>query len=347
MQIEPGKEWDNVLGEYIQGQRKKPVWGYGANNYLCEDGETKLGEIRTIFLVRQKSRNDVLDAMARGRMYAVHQTGDERISLDDFTVNDVLSGKQATMGEELISNDFPELKIKVRMTNGEEKTVRLSVIRNGMEVKQETIALPYELNWRDVSLNKNDGPVFYRLKVEADSKNYLVSNPIFIRFDEKVGAQGDPVAQITTKKLSMVEPIEPRIEASQNPTIPTVEPLNEPIQSKVLLPAPTPLKPKDTVVASLTPPTLKQPISPVVKMPMSPTSPAPLATGARSVIAKINGVSLKNGPGPKFPEVGKLNKGDRLVLIRSTQVNFNGKPWLLVDLGGRKAYVWSDLVVTK
>ena len=346
MQIEPGKEWDNVLGEYIQGKRKKPVWGYGANNYLCEDGETKLGEIRTIFLVRQKSRNDVLDAMASGRMYAVRQTGDERISLDDFTVSDVVSGQQATMGEELISNDFPELKIKVRMTNGEEKTVRLSVIRNGMEVKQETIALPYELNWRDVSLNKNDGPVFYRLKVEADSKNYLVSNPIFIRFDERVGAQGDPVAQITTKKLSMVKPIEPRIEASQNPTIPAVEPLNEPIQSKVL-PAPTPLEPKDTVVASLTPPTLKQPISPVVKMPMSPTSPAPLATGARSVIAKIDGVSLKNGPGPKFPEVGKLNKGDRLALIRSTQVNFNGKPWLLVDLGGRKAYVWSDLVVTK
>ena len=144
----------------------------------------------------------------------------------------------------------------------------------------------------------------------------------------------------------MVEPIEPRVEAPQKPTIPAVEPLNEPIQSKVL-PAPTPLEPKNTVVASLTPPTLKQPISPVVKMPMSPTSAAPLATSARSVIAKIDGVSLKNGPGPKFPEVGKLNKGDRLALIRSTQVNFNGKPWLLVDLGGRKAYVWSDLVVTK
>ena len=91
--------------------------------------------------------------MASGRMYAVRQTGDERISLDDFTVSDVVSGQQATMGEELISNDFPELKIKVRMTNGAEKTVRLSVIRNGLEVKQETIALPYELTWRDVNFD--------------------------------------------------------------------------------------------------------------------------------------------------------------------------------------------------
>ena len=198
-----------------------------------------------------------------------------------------------------------------------------------------------------MNFDKNDGPIFYRLKVEADLENYLVSNPIFIRFDEGVGSEGIPVSQITREKLSMVEPVEPKVGEPHDPAVPAVEPLNEPIQSKVL-PAPTPLEPKDTVVvASLTPPTLKQPISPLVKMPMSPTSTAPLATSARSVIAKIDGVSLKNGPGPKFPEVAQLNKGDRLALIRRTKVNFNGKPWLLVDLGGRKAYVWSDLVDTK
>ncbi|MBT3515417.1 MAG: SH3 domain-containing protein [Nitrospina sp.] len=347
MQIEPGREWDNVLGEYIQGKRKKPVWGYGANNYLCEDGGTELGEIRTIFLVRQKSRTDVLDAMASGRMYAVRQTGDERISLDDFTISDALSGRQASMGEELVSNDFPELKIKVRMTNGTEKSVRLSVIRNGLEVKQETIALPYELTWRDVNFDKNDGPVFYRLKVEADPKNYLVSNPIFIRFDEIVGAQDDSVAQITTKKLNMAEPIKPKVALPQNPSTPEIEPSNEAIQNKVL-PEPRPLESKNIEVASVISPTiLKQPIPPVAKMPTPPIFTDPFATITRSVIAKIDGVSLKNGPGPKFPEVGKLNKGDRLALIRSTKINFNGKPWLLVDLGGRKAYVWSDLVATK
>ena len=346
MQIEPGNEWDNVLGEYIQGQREKPAWGYGGNNYLCEDGRTKFGEVRTIFLVRQKSRNDVLDAMASGRMYAVRQTGDERISLDDFTVSDALSGRQANMGEELVSNDFPELKIKVRMTNGTEKTVRLSVIRNGLEVKKETIALPYELTWRDVNFDKNDGPVFYRLKVEADPENYLVSNPIFIHFDEGVGSKDVPVSQITREKLSMVDPIEPKVVAPQDPAIPEVESLNEIIQGNKVAPTTRPLEPENILASNLTPPTLKQPTSPVVKKPILPTSPVPF-TNTRSVIAKIDGVSLKNGPGPKFPEVGQLNKGDRLVLIRRTKVNFNGKPWLLVDLGGRKAYVWSDLVVTK
>ena len=81
-----------------------------------------------------------------------------------------------------------------------------------------------------------------------------------------------------------------------------------------------------------------------------PNAPSPLAKFTdrdASVIAKIDGVSLKNGPGPKFPEVGRLNKGDRLALIRKTDVEFNGEPWLMVDLGGRKAYVWSELVSIK
>ena len=120
-QIEPGHEWDKVLNEYLKGKRKNPIWGYGGNNYLCEDEGTKLGEIRTIFLVREKSRDDVLDAMANGRMYAVRQAGNERLSLDSFTVSDITSGQHAIMGEKLISNDFPELKVKVRLTKGTEK----------------------------------------------------------------------------------------------------------------------------------------------------------------------------------------------------------------------------------
>ncbi len=346
MQIEPGNEWDHVLGEYMQGQRERPAWGYGGNNYLCEDGETKLGDIRTIFLVREKSRGDVLDAMASGRMYAVHQKGDERLSLDDFTVADVKSGQMATMGEELISSDFPELKVNVRFTKGTPQTVRLSIIRNGVEVKQETAALPYELTWRDVDVNKEEGPVFYRLKVEADAENYLVSNPIFVRFDEGVPDQVASLSQSTTKKLSMVEPVAPKVRSPKKPNAPSAKSPGKPVQDKMARSMPGPSKPESRVqTPSLSPPAVKQPTAPAVKMPSAPATP-PIA-GQKTVVAKIDGVSLKNGPSPKFPEVGRLKKGDRLPLIRSTTVIFNGKPWLVVDAGGRKAYVWSGLVTTE
>ena len=349
VQIEPGHEWDKVLNEYLKGKRKKPIWGYGGNNYLCEDEGTKLGEIRTIFLVREKSRDDVLDAMANGRMYAVRQAGNERLSLDSFTVSDITSGQHAVMGEKLISNDFPELKVKVRLTKGTEKTVSLSVIRNGVEVKQETVVLPYEMTWRDVDIKRDEGPVFYRLKVEADSENYLVSNPIFVHFNGENGTQITSAPQSKTEKLSMnepIEPIKPNISIPKNPNPPLAKPA-KPIVGTMFPSAPKILEPKDIITANLTPPTLNQPIPPTVKMPNAPSPIAKFTDSDVSVIAKIDGVSLKNGPGPKFPEVGRLNKGDRLALIRKTDVKFNGEPWLLVDLGGRKAYVWSELVSIK
>ena len=349
VQIEPGHEWDKVLNEYLKGKRKKPIWGYGGNNYLCEDEGAKLGEIRTIFLVREKSRDDVLDAMANGRMYAVRQTGNERLSLDSFTVSDITSGQHAIMGEKLISNDFPELKVKVRLTKGTEKTVSLSVIRNGVEVKQETVVLPYEMTWRDVDIKRDEGPVFYRLKVEADSENYLVSNPIFVHFNGENGTQITSAPQSKTEKLSMnepIEPIKPNISIPKYPNPPMAKP-TKPIVETMFPSLPKILESEDIMIANLKPPKLNQPIPPIVKMPSIPPPLAKFIDSDTSVIAKIDGVSLKNGPGPKFPEVGRLNKGDRLALIRKTDVKFNGKPWLLVELGGRKAYVWSELVSIK
>ena len=358
-QIEPGNEWDNVLGGYLEGTRKKPVWGYGGSNYLCEDGEIKLGGIRTIFLVRKKSRDDILEAMARGRMYAVRQTGVERLSLDDFTISDIKSGRKATMGEELRSSDFPELKIKVRLTKGTEQTVHLSIIRNGSEVKQETITLPYELTWRDVDFNREEGPVFYRLKVEADSENYLVSNPIFVHFDGGLEAQLASVPQDVTEEINMVEPTKPikpvepvkplehvelQVKLPQSPISSSVQSSEKTVQHKMVPSLPKLLETENMLTAKVTPPTLKKPALPEVKIPSALAPVAPFKVGDKLVVAKINGVSLKNGPGPKFPEVGRLNKGDSLPFIRSTSVKFNGKPWLMVNAGGRKVYVWSELV---
>ena len=44
----PGKSWDRLLQQYQKGERRHPVWGYGANDFHCEDQEGhKFGELRT------------------------------------------------------------------------------------------------------------------------------------------------------------------------------------------------------------------------------------------------------------------------------------------------------------
>ena len=181
-QVEVGQQWDQVLMEYLRGQRQQPVWGYGGNNHLCEDRkDNKLGSARTIFLVREKKREHLLRAMRKGRMYAVRQNATNRLSLDEFFIEDQKTGRQATMGQELSSTDLPTLKIKLRSIKGKNNTAQIQIIRNGILAKQENISLPYKLTWRDAS-NKQQERAYYRIKVSINSMEHLVSNPIFVKF---------------------------------------------------------------------------------------------------------------------------------------------------------------------
>ena len=116
-------------------------------------------------------------------MYAVRQNATNRLSLDEFFIEDQKTGRQATLGQELSSTDFPTLKIKLRSIKGKNNTAQIQIIRNGILAKQENISLPYKLTWRDIS-NKQEERIYYRIKVSINSMNHLVSNPIFVKFSD-------------------------------------------------------------------------------------------------------------------------------------------------------------------
>ena len=218
-QIEAGQQWDQVLMEYLRGQRQQPVWGYGGNNHLCENqNDNKLGSVRTVFLVREKKRGTLLDAMRKGRMYAVRQNAGNRLSLDEFFIEDQKTGRQATLGQELTLTDFPTLKIKLRSIKGENNTAQIQIIRNGILVKQETMSLPYKLTWRDLS-NKQGERAYYRIKVSINSIEHLVSNPIFVKFSDSSNEVA-PLPPFTQKPT----PTPPIIKSAAPPNSMLVDP---------------------------------------------------------------------------------------------------------------------------
>ena len=342
---EPGNVWDHVLVEYLRGARNQPVWGYGANGFQCA-GETGpiFGATRTVFLVREKTSSAVMDAMRKGRMYAVRQPGPQRLSLDEFTVKDVETGKKATLGEQLVSTDFPEISFKIHSTDGKEKRARVFLIRNGKVIKRESVVLPYELKWVDSQVDMSQ-PVYYRLNVITSPVDHLVANPIFVKFG-KTASVVTSVESVETQKPVIEEPEPPRSEApkppevaesqkTENPQVAKLDPPKAPEVTKTPEPAPAP------VPANVPPPsppaTIETPSPPRVK----PPEPANLKQYVRVL---IDGVSLKQGPGAVFPEMKKVNKGERLVLVRRTNIRFNDKVWLVVKSGDRLAYVWEGLV---
>ena len=346
-QAEAGQQWDKVLMEYLRGQRNQPVWGYGGNDYLCEDQNgDKLGSVRTIVLVREKNRDALLNAMRKGRMYAVRQADDNRLSLDEFVVEDQKTGQQATFGQELNSTDFPAVKIKLRSIKGGNKTAQIQIIRNGVLAKEETVSLPYELTWRDVN-NPKEKKAYYRVKASVNSMDHLISNPIFVKFSD---SPGEMVASLpeSTERLA------------PSPDIPTKpsQPQNIPIQPPAMQEISSAKTIDKTEISSITMPETSFPIpkQPVVNPPEPPIPSAAIMAKNSSEIERssgnsekllkvvVDGVALRKGPGTVFPKITNLNKGAEIEFVRRTNIEFNNKNWLVVKRGNRSAYIWEGVV---
>lgn len=181
--VKPGEEWDQVLIQYLDGKRDRPVWGYGPNDFRCGgEGGNLLGGVRTVVLAQQKSQPAIVEALGAGRMYAVKQgKGQSRLSLDVFELIDSATGNLAVMGEQLETTNSPDIRLKISMTDGKSNArAKIRLIRNGQVVKRGVLSLPYEGVWQDATLLQRG---YYRLLVEVDADNRLVSNPIF--FDSR------------------------------------------------------------------------------------------------------------------------------------------------------------------
>ena len=181
---EPGNIWDKVLTEYCLGQRAKPVWGISSADFHKEGsaGE-KLGNFPTFFLVKGKTKKDILDALKKGRMYACRGDADSpRLILEDFSISDSETSQKGLMGEEMLSKGYPSVNIRISTTKPEkENSVTVRIIRYGELLKTFSAETPFTLNFKD-DFFKPGKKIYYRLDVRDKKGRKLVSNPIFVQF---------------------------------------------------------------------------------------------------------------------------------------------------------------------
>ncbi len=179
---EPGQVWDDVLLEYCSGQRAHAVWGISSADFHQEGaaGE-KLGNFPTVFLVKRKSRQDILSALKKGRMYAYR--GDvalPRLILHDFSITGSGTSLRGITGEEMRVNSSPEINIHVTLSSPEEgHSVEVRLIRGGKLLKTFSGDTPLILNYVDESFKPNS-KTYYRLDVRDKKSRIIVSNPIFV-----------------------------------------------------------------------------------------------------------------------------------------------------------------------
>jgi hypothetical protein len=176
--IEPGNIWDKVLKEYCAGQRDNPAWGIAAADFHRE-GESgeKLGNFPTVFLVKERTKKGILDAMKKGRMYACRGKHPHYAKLDEFSVYSPEGKLQGISGDEVIVKRFPRIRVALSSNTSTESRVRVRLIRSGQVIAQVEGRLPLEIEHEDKDIRRGVKE-YYR--TDLHGYGTIVSNPIFV-----------------------------------------------------------------------------------------------------------------------------------------------------------------------
>jgi hypothetical protein len=147
----PGGGWDRPLTEYARGERRRPAWAVAESGFHGLTAGKHLGPLQTIFLVETRSEAGVLDALRRGRMYAVQRTRELGFDLAQFSAS--AGGSTAGVGEALRAPAGTpiELTLTVDASDGRAHDVRVAIVRNGVVAALEHGATPLRVVHRKTS----------------------------------------------------------------------------------------------------------------------------------------------------------------------------------------------------
>ena len=174
---EPGGIWDRLLAQYAAGERSRPAWALGESGFHGFTAGKRLGPVQTVFLVDERSERGVLEALRRGRLYALMRTPELGLQLGDFSVT--AAGTVARSGDRLrVPPGTPlEVQVAVEASDGSAQAIRVTLVRNGAPVEAWAGQTPFRALYRDTT---GDQPLVFRLDVHSRSPHRLLTSPIFV-----------------------------------------------------------------------------------------------------------------------------------------------------------------------
>ena len=179
---DPGGVWDAVLGEYASGRRASPVWGMGEAVFHSRGQAGKeLQDVETILWVRERTEPALLDAMAKGRMYASLRSKEYGLVLKEFALLSEATGEPAISGQTVRAPALTPVVVRLAVSSddGNSHQTPFQVIRSGRLMKTGTESVPFTLTLRDTAPAAGEMS-YYRLMI-GTGEHRIVSNPIFIR----------------------------------------------------------------------------------------------------------------------------------------------------------------------
>jgi hypothetical protein len=175
----PGGLWDDMLKEYCQGKRSSPVWIISGSSYDSSGSLSEyMKDLKTVFLVPNLSKQEVLNSLKKGRMYVIRGTYSSQFTLDKFIIKGNSSAVEKTIGQEIELEGEPTLEIAGHFLNGRAQPFKIKLIRNGKIIETIETHSPFNISYKD-EYNNKDKKSYYRIDLESEGI-HLVTNPIFI-----------------------------------------------------------------------------------------------------------------------------------------------------------------------
>jgi hypothetical protein len=168
-----GGYWDQVLIKYCLGEYPKPVWCYSEVDFTKTSNP--IDSRQNIVFVKNKNKSEIISSLKTGKFYSLCRGESCELKLVDF---DFFSGNNHGFFGDTIKYDGP-CYIKFKIDCEQPKKVKVQVIKNGKLVESTTSFTPYNFKFVDLE-NLDNKKNYYRIVIESDYPNTIVTNPIFV-----------------------------------------------------------------------------------------------------------------------------------------------------------------------
>lgn len=178
--IPVGAIWDQILNEYCQDKRARPIWAIAEGD--IEGDHFSPQESETVFLLKERTQADALAALREGRIYAVAGPNAHHFTLESFTVSSPLN--KSTSGQTLTA-DPGDVTVTATITfdspTDKRRYVQATLIRDGEPIGNFKGEGSLEIEYQEQSKLRADRLHYYRIDANAPNQTRLLSNPIFLK----------------------------------------------------------------------------------------------------------------------------------------------------------------------
>jgi len=170
----PGGLWDGILLQFCTGRRERPVWAISEIDMEEGTDPETASESQTVLLVREKTKEEYLEALRLGRVYCFTNNLTHWVTIRDYSVS--AGGKRAVSGEILRYEPDARLTFDVEVRKHDLKFVAVFV-KDGKILEQreitasERITIPLPPPANDMG--------YVRVAVYQGGEMRIATNPIF------------------------------------------------------------------------------------------------------------------------------------------------------------------------